>query len=252
MLPICFGAATRLSGYLLDSHKVYRVTAILGIATATGDAEGQVIKQVEGPVPELGQVIAALQRFQGPIQQVPPMYSALKRGGVPLYRLARSGIEVPREPRSVVIAAIDLEGYQWPQLRFMVRCSKGTYVRTLVEDVAAVLGTVGHVGELRRLAVEPFQEKEMTTLEALQSLADDGGSAALDRVLLPADRALDGWATVRVASDAAARLAHGQAVSADAAWPTGPVKVYVEPNEFLAVAEVTADRWLVPRRVFLR
>jgi tRNA pseudouridine55 synthase len=253
MLPICFGSATRLCGFLLDSHKTYRVTARLGVATTTGDAEGEVVEDrstADAPLAET--VVAALRSFLGPIQQVPPMYSALKRDGVPLYRLARRGIEVERQARSVVIDALSLEEFCWPDLRFVVRCSKGTYVRTLVEDVAIAAGTVGHVTALRRLSVEPFAESQMLSPEVLEERLRDGGLAALDELLVPPDRALPGWATVHLPPAAAERLRHGQAIGPDAAWTPGPVKVYAEAGEFFALAEVTPDRRLVPQRVFLR
>ena len=252
MLPICFGSATSICAYLLDSRKSYRVTACLGVATDTGDADGTAIERSDAPAPDEPRVATALRGFEGPIEQVPPMYSALKRDGVPLYRLARRGIEVPRAARRVLIEAIALEGYRWPELRFAVRCSKGTYVRTLVTDLAAALGTVGHVRELRRLEVEPFREDGMITLAVLEERAREAGSEALDGLLLPPDAALSGWPTVQLDKTAAVRLGHGQAVPADAAWPLGRVRVYVEPHEFVAIGEVTAQRRLVPRRVFAR
>src|SRR5688572_31930781 len=146
MLPIFFGAATRLTSYLLTARKTYRVTATLGTATVTGDAEGAItIDRSSEPPPASSQVADALAAQTGEIEQVPPMFSALKRGGVPLYRLARKGLEVPREPRRVVIEELRLESYVWPSLTLTVRCSKGTYIRTLVEDIAKLAGTVAHV-----------------------------------------------------------------------------------------------------------
>ena len=254
MLPICFGSATRLSGYLLDARKVYRVTAALGVATATGDAEGAVIAdRSQEPGPDAARVAATLQQFVGETEQVPPMYSALKRDGVPLYRLARQGVEVVREPRRVVIEELTLEAYRWPELTLVVRCSKGTYIRTLVEDIAVALGTVGHVAMLRRLAVEPFAADPMHSLDALEALdGSAAGNTALDALLLPPDQALRGWPVVRLARAAAERLARGQAVPAEPTWPLGAVAVYAEPNEFVAIATVTADGQLLPKRVFLR
>jgi tRNA pseudouridine55 synthase len=252
MLPICFGTATRLGGYLLDARKSYAVTACLGVATDTQDADGEVLETRESPVPAADEVQAALARFVGPIEQVPPMYSALKRGGVPLYQLARRGETVERAPRAVTIEAISFESYEWPELRFAVRCSKGTYVRTLVVDVAAALGTLGHVRALRRVAVEPFIAGQMTTFDELEALEGAGDRAGLDRLLLPADSALPDWPSAMLDADAADRLGHGQAVAADPAWPLGPTKIYRAPGELLAIGEVTADGRLVPRRVFPR
>jgi tRNA pseudouridine55 synthase len=250
MLPICFGAATRLGGFLLDAEKAYRVTARFGVATDTGDADGAITERRDAAPPTELELRAALARFEGDIEQTPPMYSALKRDGVPLYRLARSGMVVPRAPRRVSIRELALERYEWPDTELFVRCSKGTYVRSLVVDLAAALGTVAHVAELRRVAVEPFEGEAMTTLEALESLASSGGTDALDERLLPADRALAGWPAVLVSSEAAERIAHGQAVAADPAWPQGRVKIYREPGELLAIGEVTSERRLAPQRVF--
>jgi tRNA pseudouridine55 synthase len=250
MLPICFGVATRLSAFLLDAGKTYRVTARLGVATDTGDADGVVTERRDAPRPSEPDVRAVLGRFEGDIEQTPPMYSALKHDGERLYRLARRGEVVPRAPRRVSIRELLLERYEWPDAELFVRCSKGTYVRSLVVDLAAALGTVAHVAELRRLAVEPFDGEPMTTLEGLESLAGAGGTSALDAHLLPADRALAGWPAVVLSGDAVERIAHGQAVAADPAWPLGRVKVYRERGELLAIGEVTPDRRLAPQRVF--
>ena len=179
-----------------------------------------------GPIPTEADVRAALARFVGEIEQVPPMYSALKRDGVPLYRLARRGVTVEREARRVTIEALTFERYAWPELELSVRCSKGTYVRTLVVDVAAALGTLGHVRELRRCSVDPFTAEQMTSLDALEELAAKDDRDALDRLLLPADSALPDWPAVVLGPDAADRLSHGQAVAADPAWPLGRIKVY--------------------------
>ena len=252
MLPIFFGAATRLAGFMLDAHKTYRVTASLGAATATGDAEGAITEvHSPGAPPDRAAMDAAAAAFIGETLQVPPMYSALKRGGVPLYRLARAGVEVDRAPRRVRIDALTVERYAWPELTLHVRCSKGTYVRTLVEDIARAAGTIGHVASLRRLSVEPFEEGVMHPLDRLEAAAVDG-AAALDRLLLPADAALVGWPAVRVPAADAARLAHGQAVAAGAGLPNGRVKVLSEAGELIAIGLVTAERTLAPTRVFLR
>jgi tRNA pseudouridine55 synthase len=252
MLPIFFGAATRLASYMLEARKAYRVVAALGSATSTGDAEGETIddRSHEQP-PEPATLDAAVRRFVGKIEQVPPMYSALTRDGVPLYRLARAGVVVAREPRQVVIEELVVERYAWPALQLRVRCSKGTYVRTLVEDLARAAGTVGHVAELRRLAVGPFAEEGLRTFEQLDAAADEG-IQSLDRLLIPADAALAEWGSAVVSSSAAARLGHGQAVPAEPAWPHGRVKIYGESGRFIAIGVVTPERLLAPTRVFIR
>jgi tRNA pseudouridine55 synthase len=251
MLPICFGAATRISGYLLDAGKRYAVVAELGAATDSGDADGVIIERSTAPAPDLDQVIEVLRSFEGEIEQVPPMYSALKRDGKPLYELARRGIVVDRAARSVRIYSIALESYAWPQCGFIVQCSKGTYVRTLVEDVARSLGTLGHVIVLRRLAVEPFQDERMYTLDELEALAGEG-TDVLDALLLPLERALAGWPRIDVQAEQAQRLMQGQSLAADAGWPGGEVCLYAEAIGFFGIGEVTTEGQLAPRRVFLR
>ena len=252
MLPICFGVATRLGGFLLDAEKAYRVTARFGVATDTADADGAVTERRDAPAPTAAAVEDALAKFRGEVEQVPPMYSALKQGGRRLYELARSGLVVARDARRVTIFELVLERFEWPEAELYVRCSKGTYVRSLVVDLAAALGTVGHVVELRRVAVEPFGGERMVTVAELEALAANGGVSALDARLLPPDRALVGWPEVLLSDEAAERLAHGQAVAADPAWPRGRVKVYREPRELLAIGEITPDGRLAPQRVFAR
>ncbi len=252
MLPICFGVATRLGGFLLDAAKAYRVTARFGVATDTADADGAVTERLDQPRPTVAALRDGLGRFLGEIDQIPPMYSALKQGGKRLYELARRGVVVEREPRRVTIFELALERYAWPDAELYVRCSKGTYVRSLVVDLAAALGTVAHVAALRRVAVAPFEGEPMATLEQLEALAAAGGTNALDARLLPPERALAGWPEVLLSRDAAERLAHGQAVTADPAWPEGRVQIYREPHELMAIGEITADRRLAPNRVFAR
>lgn len=251
MLPIFFGAATRLAAFMLEARKSYRVTAKLGVATTTGDAEGATLEQSSAAPPEPKVIAAAVSRFVGEIEQVPPMYSALKRDGVPLYRLARSGVEVERQPRRVLIEELTVERYEWPELDLLVRCSKGTYVRTLVEDIARAAGTLGHVAALRRLAVSPFPEGGMRTLGEIEQ-AVAGGAAALDRLLLPPEAALEGWPSAYVDAAEAAKIAHGQAVPADPKLPCGHVKVYAGSGQLIAIGLVTAEHRLAPTRVFLR
>jgi tRNA pseudouridine55 synthase len=252
MLPILFGAATRLASCMLEAPKTYRVVATLGSATSTGDAEGEMIEdRSHERAPAPATIEAVVRRFVGEVEQVPPMYSALKRDGVPLYRLARSGVEVAREPRRVVIEELSIERYDWPALQLRVQCSKGTYVRTLVEDLAKAAGTLGHVAMLRRLAVGPFAEDRLRTFEQLEAVAAEGVQS-LDELLIPADAALPGWASAVVSPSDAARLVQGQAVPANPAWACGRVKIYTESGGFIAIGAVTAERRLTPTRVFIR
>ena len=249
MLPICFGAGTKVSSFLLDAHKHYRVTGRLGVATDSGDADGAVV--TEGPRIELRTeaVRAALESFVGDIEQTPPMRSALKHKGRRLYELAREGTDVPREARRVTIHSIELLGFEWPEMTLEVACSKGTYVRTLVEDVAKALGTFGHVAQLRRLAVGPFEADQMVSLETLEASAEEG-LPALDRWLLPVDRALEEWPSVVIEEALCKPLTQGQAVPAAPEWPHAWVRVYSPDNTFLGIGEVRVHGQLVPRRIF--
>ncbi len=236
---------------MLEARKTYRVSAALGSATTTGDAEGETIEdRSREPPPDRARIVAAANGFVGEIEQVPPMYSALKRDGVPLYRLARSGVEVERAPRRVLIEELLIERYEWPVLDFEVRCSKGTYVRTLVEDIARAAGTLGHVAALRRLTVGPFEENGMRTFAELEAAATTGVEA-LDALLLPAEKTLTGWPTAHLASVDVARLTRGQAVPADPELPSGDVKIFAG-GQFIAIGRVTEDRRLAPTRVFIR
>lgn len=252
MLPICFGEATKFAGYLLDADKTYRVQARFGVRTDTGDAEGQAVETHTRPpvlVPELEVVLAAL---TGSIQQVPPMYSALKQQGQRLYTLARAGREVPREARPVSIHQFVLEAYDPVTPVFRVRCSKGTYIRTLIEDLAGQLGTLAHVIALRRLEVEPFGGQAMAGLaeiEALAGSAPDTDLAALEAILRPLEDALPAWPAVRLAGPPALRLSRGGPVPAPAGHAPGPVRIYGPGDSFLGVGEVEPDGLVRPRRL---
>jgi tRNA pseudouridine55 synthase len=250
MLPVCLGSATKVSGLLLDSAKTYRVTARLGVATDTGDADGAVIGENEAPALGGREVAAALAAFCGEIEQIPPMYSALKHHGRRLYELARRGKEVERAPRRVRISRLDLERVEWPHVEFVVACSKGTYVRSLVIDIAERLGTIGHVVALRRLEVEPFSESQMLDLARLRELAEQG-VAALDQTLLPPDTALAAWPGLWLDADQARLISRGQRLTADPARPTGLVRLYSPGDRFLGIGEVLATGELRSRRLFL-
>jgi tRNA pseudouridine55 synthase len=174
MLPICLGEASKTAGFMLGASKTYLATACLGQATATGDIEGDVIEEL--PVPDLtaADIEQAFSSFRGGIEQIPPMYSALKLGGQPLYKLAREGKVVDREPRKVIIHSLELLGWEAPLLEFRVHCSKGTYVRTLAEDIARAVGSCAHLKALRRIEVEPFKEKGMISLQAVEQAVEEG------------------------------------------------------------------------------
>ena len=249
MLPVCLGTATKVCSYLLDARKSYRVKARLGQSTDTGDAQGSVVG--ESPEVEFSKeaVEEVLGGFIGEYEQVPPMYSALKHKGQRLYTLARQGVEVPRKPRTVRIFRLKLRSLQSPELQCDVTCSKGAYVRTLVEDIAAALGTLGHVRALRRTSVGPFGEAQMVALPVLEDLAPEG-LEALDRYLLPADRALTSWPRVVVPAALRGPFTNGRTAAAQSDWPRGQVRVYSPAEEFLGIGEITAAGRLAPRRVF--
>ncbi|HKJ07921.1 MAG TPA: tRNA pseudouridine(55) synthase TruB [Gammaproteobacteria bacterium] len=248
LLPICLGEATKVSGFLLDADKHYWVLCRLGEKTATGDAEGEVLERrsVEGI--DAAAIEAVLDRFRGPIEQIPPMYSAVKHQGQRLYKLARQGVEVERKPRSVVIHELRMERYDAPELEIVVRCTKGTYVRTLAEDIGEALGCGAHVAQLRRLGVGPYAQNDMITLEQLQALAEQG-LPALDERLLPLESALTQWPEVRLSADAAYYLLQGQPVLVPRAPTSGWVRLYGSEQGFLGMGEILDDGRVAPRRL---
>lgn len=196
LLPICLGEATKLSGFLLNADKGYRFTCRLGVTTTTGDAEGEVVAvRPVGPLSRES-MEAALRRFVGAIRQIPPMYSALKHNGQPLYKLARKGMEVERAPREVTVRELHLLRLDDEEFECELRCSKGTYVRTLATDLGEILGCGAHVTALRRTVVEPYDAARMVTLESLREWAEQG-LAVLDTKLLPSDSAVTQWPAVR-------------------------------------------------------
>lgn len=250
VLPVCLGQATKLSGYLLDADKRYRVRAAVGACTATGDAEGAVTRRSDAATLTRARLEAALPAFTGDIRQRPPMYSALKRDGRPLYELARAGVEVERAERPVRIDALVLTAFEngpgGAAFDLDVRCSKGTYIRTLVEDLAAAAGQCAHVAALRRVEAGPFGEADLVSPQALEEAAERG-TAALDALLLSPLAGLAGWPRVPVDARGADRLAQGQPVDASAGVP-GLVAVTGPGGELLGIAERAPDGRLAPRR----
>jgi tRNA pseudouridine55 synthase len=249
VLPLCFGEATKLSGLLLDAAKAYEVTGRLGARTATGDSEGETLESAAVPSLGAGDIEAVLAKFRGAIEQVPPMYSALKQDGRRLYELARAGQTVERPPRRVTIHALDLLAWSAPDLSLLVRCSKGTYIRTLVEDVGAALGTCAHVVRLRRVAAGPFRISDSVGLDVLEAAAEADG---LRERLLPADAGVPDLPAVRLSEDATTRLRQGQPVPLPASegLPAGPCRVYDAAGRFVGLGEAGADGRLAPRRLF--
>jgi tRNA pseudouridine55 synthase len=248
MLPICLGEATKISAFLLDADKRYRVTSRLGIKTDTGDADGRVVASSPAPRLDSDVLVGVLAEFHGEIVQVPPMHSALKHEGRRLYELARAGVEVERAPRRVRIHSIDLIGIDGADLTLDLHCSKGTYVRTLIEDVAARLGSHGHVTALRRLAVGPYAGEPMVTIAELEDLAEQG-TDALDARLLPMDSAAIQWPSVDLGPDCAYYLRNGQAVRVPRAPTDGWVRLYAPGGSFLGMGCITEDGRVAPKRL---
>ncbi len=248
VLPLCFGEATKFSQYLLDADKGYETLMQMGVTTTTADAEGEVIERREVTVGR-ADIEAVLPRFRGDISQIPPMYSALKRDGQPLYKLARQGEVVEREARSVTIARLELLGCEGEQASLSVACSKGTYIRTLVEDIGQVLGCGAHVAELRRTQAGPFSLAQCVTLDELEQVHADGGNEAVDRFLMPSDSGLEHWPMVQFSEHSAFYWLHGQAVRAPDAPKFGMVRVQDHNARFIGIGEVSEDGRIAPRRL---
>ncbi|MET0282176.1 MAG: tRNA pseudouridine(55) synthase TruB [Steroidobacteraceae bacterium] len=232
MLPICLGEATKVAGYLLEGDKEYEFTMRLGERTATGDLEGEVVERCEPPADPAAALQAVIPAFLGPLRQVPPMYSALKREGQPLYQLARQGIEVEREARHITIHDLQLLAVEGTEASLRVICSKGTYVRTLAEDLARAAGSCAHLSALRRTLVAPFPGTAMVTLAALEA---DPAAAQL----LAPDAAVPQLPAAEIDAEATRRVRMGQAVAAgpEAGAAVGLVRLYGPGRVFLGIGE---------------
>ncbi len=248
LLPICFGEATKVSAFLLDSDKTYVAKGRLGITTTTGDATGDVL--TENAIDGLSKddLLAILPAFRGEIEQVPPMYSALKHNGKRLYELAYQGLEVERQPRKVTIYQLELLDFSGSEFEIRVKCSKGTYIRTLVQDIGAALDCGAHVSSLRRLQSGPFTEEQMLSLEQIEAVAGKDDEA-LDSLLLPMDRALRDLPEIHLDADASHCLCLGQSVVKSGTSCTGQVRLYNEANCFIGLGDLSADGVLKPKRL---
>lgn len=279
LLPICFGEATKFSQFLLDSDKTYRVTAKLGIKTTTGDAEGEVLETRAVPGVDKTGLIKVVSGFLGHIKQVPPMYSALKHQGQPLYKLARKGIEVDRPARQVQIFKLQLLAFDGQNFELEVACSKGTYIRSLVEDIGEVLGCGAHVTVLRRLQSGPFLAGQMHTMETIERLHETGGLPAIDNLLLPLSASVSHWPSIVLDENSADYLKQGQLVQctqsgvpsdladsdqslpsdsdfnqppSDANWEGRAVQIWEKSTDnkhFLGIGAILEDGRLAPRRL---
>ncbi|MDZ7662680.1 tRNA pseudouridine(55) synthase TruB [Thiohalophilus sp.] len=249
LLPLCFGEATKFSAFLLDSDKHYIGTCKLGVTTTSADAEGEVLERK--PVGHYGraEVETVLAGFVGDIEQIPPMHSAIKVNGQPLYKLAHQGKEIAREPRRITLYALELVSLDGDELVLDVRCSKGTYVRTLAEDIGRQLGCGAHLSALRRSGAGPFSIEQAVALNELERLAESG-LAALDQALLPVEAALGDWPQLVLTDNTAYYLRQGQAVQIPQAPTSGLVRLFVgDQHRFIGVGRVLADGRVAPQRL---
>jgi tRNA pseudouridine55 synthase len=251
MLPVCLDEATKVAGEIVAGAKRYEFTIALGTRTATGDVEGEVVETLAVPALDPARLEAVLGGLLGPQQQVPPMYSALKRDGRPLYELARRGIEVERVARDITIHRLELECLRDASLDLLVECSKGTYVRTLAEDIARTLGTCGHVSRLHRAWVAPFEREAMHALEAVEAAC----AAGTPLPLLPIDQGLPDWAGLVLSPVAVARVRQGQAIGrADLPGATAVqganVRILDSAGGLIGLGEIDGFGGLRPRRIF--
>lgn len=260
MLPVCLGEATKFSHYLLDSDKRYITTAKLGIRTDSSDADGEVIATapVGDDVTEARIQTLLDEHFDGEIEQVPSMFSALKHNGQPLYKLARQGVQVEVKPRKVTIYDIKMTGFRGDEVDLEVHCSKGTYIRSIVEDLGLMLGCGAHVQMLHRLDAGPYKAPDMLTLEQLESLAQprtEGEEiksiqARLDQVLLPPWTALEGAPELELSPEEAERIGHGQRIRLSDVESAPEVLLFAEnKSRFLGIAEIDAEGVLRPKRL---
>jgi tRNA pseudouridine55 synthase len=254
VLPLCFGEATKFSQFLLDADKAYESTFLLGIATATGDAEGEVLATTDASAISEADVAKALEAFRGEIEQVPSMYSALKHQGQPLYKLARRGQEVERKARRVVIKRLELRAFRCgvqPEVDIYLECSKGTYVRSIAEDLGTMLDCGAHVSSLRRTRAGAFGIESSVTMATLEALKAGDRLADMDALLLPADTAVDNLPLVSLSESGGFYMRQGQPVLVPNAPCNGMVRVALETGEFLGVGEILDDGRVAPRRLIV-
>lgn len=250
LLPICLGEATKVSAFLLEADKHYRFTARLGETTDSGDADGELLTSAPIEGVDSAGIEAALEGLRGEIEQLPPMHSALKHAGRPLYEYARRGIDIERSPRPTVIHRLELLAFDGRDAEFEVHCAKGTYVRTLAEDLGAALGCGAHVTALRRTGAGPFGDEALVTLAELEAEATEaGGPQGLDRHLMPVDSALTAWPRLDLGADVAGFIRQGQAVQVPRAPTAGLVRLYGCDGGFLGMGTIASDGRVAPKRL---
>lgn len=248
LLPICFGEATKISGYLLGSDKKYYAKCKLGETTTTGDASGDLLEKKEFPAMKESELIKILTKFIGNIEQVPPMFSALKYRGVRLYKFAYKGITVERKARNIKIYDINLLNVENDYFEMEVFCSKGTYIRTLVEDIGIKIGCGAHVLTLRRKETGPFHELDSFTLEKIEEISKKGLDA-LFSLLLPMDMALKNIPQIQLKKEEALSISQGRSVVVDGLPDAGELRIYNSLSQFIGMGEVTEDGRVSPKRL---
>ncbi len=250
VLPICLGEATKVSSYLLDADKRYQVRCQLGVTTDSGDSDGNVVSEQAIPSLTKNNLLDIIPQFLGEQQQVPPMYSALKYQGQPLYKLARKGIEVERKARTVTIYDIQLLELTGDSFVLDVTCSKGTYIRTLVEDISHALNTGGHVTMLRRVAAAGYDLEQAITIEQLEQFAEQG-QEILDLQLLPTEEALSDWPSIAIDDEMVVALRHGQCIHVEQTYQQPQVRLFDTDKQFLGLGEMSENGDIAPKRVFV-
>lgn len=244
LLPICLGEATKFAQYVTDADKTYYATIQLGATTTTGDAEGEVLSTAPVNV-SLSQFQAASQQFIGEISQIPPMYSALKHEGKALYEYAREGVDIARQPRLIRIQNIVVDKFEVDVAQITVICSKGTYIRTLAEDIGAQLGCGAHLIGLRRTETAGYLLPQAISIEQLECLSIE----ARDALLLPVDSAIDSVPKIILNADAAYYMMQGQSVWLAGKIPNSDLRLYDENNSFLGLGFLQADGKIAPKRL---
>lgn len=248
VLPLCLGEATKVSQFLLDSDKRYLARIKLGIRTSSGDQDGEVIGQADASAIETRQIESALESFKGEIEQIPPMHSAIKVDGVPLYKMARKGQEIERQARTVTIYSLDLLEHEGDELELDIACSKGTYIRTIADDLGQLLGCGAHVIGLHRTAAGAFDQARCVSVEALKEAKKNSGLEGLDEYLIPMDEAVGDLPEVRLPSITADCVKHGQAVLVRHLPEEGLVRLY-EEERFIGIGCIDDDGKVAPRRL---
>jgi tRNA pseudouridine55 synthase len=246
VLPICFGQASKVTSLLLDSNKRYLCTLELGSTTTSGDKEGDILETREIAPFDESDIETILSRFRGEIKQIPPMYSALKHNGQPLYKLARQGIEIKRKEREVTIHELKLVDYTNNTITLDVMCSKGTYIRTLAQDIGERLGCGAHLSMLRRNEVEPFDCSKLYTIEDIEALAKVND---LDNTLLTIDSVLQDYPSLTLADEETTRIKHGLKVSRRDIPNSQLIRLYDSHNIFIGIGRYSSDHQLAAKRL---